>query len=400
MATRWLRWPVAAAMAACVVYLVVAPQHFHWDFRIYQRAAATWLGGGDPYGGSYEVEIGFVTNKLPFVYPPAGLVLFAPFALLPEAVAVCAWLALELAAVVLLIRVWQRFVPIRLDVRDLLPNGSAVEGQRGVFDGRHGLLLLFGFNAALYTALASGNVALFEALALYVAFDALLRERPGQFAALVVAAAAVKVLPVVFLGFLLVWGGPRRWRALAAAAVAVAVLAAITAAVAPAYLHAASAQLDERRWNNPTVLAMLRDLADRTGLALPTTAIYALLAAAVLAVTGWRITKTRPEARTLVPLIFVVAALVLPRFKNYSYVELLPAAFVALRACRRAERFALAALLGVVLPWSYLLVASPAWCRALEGALPVSRYVWGYTALAGAFAVWGVYLTRVLRVRD
>ena len=383
-ASRKLRWAAAAVAAlvwavgaALVVYLVAAPEHFHWDFRVYDRAAHTWLGGGDAYAGGYPVEIGFVDNALPFVYPPIALLAFAPFTLLPEPLAILAWLAIEIAAAAALLATWRRFVvafPI---------------------DARLGLLLLFGFNGALYTSLASGNIALLEALALYVAFDALLRERPARFAALVVAAAAFKILPLVFLPCLVVWGGPRRWRALIGAVLAACALAAITAAVAPAYLHAAAAQLDERRWTNPTTLAALRDLADRTGLPIAPTAIYACLAAAVLAVTAARVRQVRPDPRTLVPLLFVVAALVLPRFKSYSYVELLPAAIVALRACHRGGRLSLAVLLGVVLPWSYLLVASPAWCRSLEHAIPVSRYVWGYTPLAGG----GRDLARLSRAR-
>jgi alpha-1,2-mannosyltransferase len=376
---RALGWVVAAVIAVAVVYLIVAPGAFHWDFRVYVRASDTWLHGGDPYAVGDDVTIGFVTAKLPFVYPPITLAAFAPFALLPEPVAIAAWLAIELAAAVLLVRVWRRFVPF----------------APSLLDARLALLLLFAFNAALYTALASGNVALLEALALYAGFDALLAQRPGRFAALVVAAAAFKVLPALFLAFLLVWGGPRRWRALAGALLALAVIAAITYALAPGYLHAAAATLDERRWTNPTVLAMLRDLADRTGVALPAVAIWLASAAVMLAITSVRIARTRPPARMLVPLIFVVAALVLPRFKSYSYVELIPAAIVALRAVRGPARFALAVLLGAVLPWSYLLVASPAACRALEHALPVSRYVWGYVPLLAAFVVWMIYLAHL-----
>ncbi len=374
---RWARALVAALLALAVMYLIVAAQHFHWDFRVYYRAAATWVGGGDPYARGYPVEIGFVAGPLPFVYPPVALAAFAPLTLLPESAAVLVWLGLELGALIALVRTWRRFAPVPLDAR-------------------RGLFLLFAFNGALYAALASGNVALFEALALFVGFDALLRDRPGRFAALVVATGALKVLPLLWLGALLVWGGPRRGRVLGLALGGVALLAALTAVLAPAYLEAAAAQLDERRWTNPTTLAALRDLLERTELALSPLAVYAVSAAAILAITAARIARLRPPARTLVPFLFVVAALVLPRFKNYSYVELLPAALVAIQACGRPARIALVALLCVVLPWSYLLVASPTWCQALEHALPVSRFVWGYTPLAGAFTLWLVYLARVL----
>jgi hypothetical protein len=295
-------------------------------------------------------------------------------------VAIAVWLVAELAAAVAMVATWRRLI--------------------GPFpvDARLALLLVLGFDAALYTAFASGNVAVFEALALAVAFEGLVRDRPVRFAVLVVAAAAVKVVPIVYLACLLVWGGPRRHRVLAWALAAAAAIALAQLVVAPAWcaeFWAAATALDERRWTNPTTLAAVRDFADRA-FAIPVWPAYLAIAAAVLAVTGWRLARARPSPRVAAPLVFVVAALVLPRFKSYSYVELVPAAIVCLRALARPARLALAALLGAVLPWSYLLVASPGFCRSLEATLPVSRYVWGYTPLAGAFALWLVYLARVV----
>jgi alpha-1,2-mannosyltransferase len=373
-------WGVWLGVVALIAYLVVAPEHFHWDVRTYYAAADAVLSGTDPYRAGAAVEVGFVVNVLPFVYPPAIAVVLAPVALLPESVAIGVWLVVELAAVVAMVATWRRLIgPFPLDAR-------------------LALLLLFGFDAALYTGIASGNVAVFEALALAVAFDGLLRDRPVRFAVLVVAAAAVKLVPIVYLPCLLVWGGPRRHRVLAWAVVAVAAIAVAQLVLAPAWcaeFWSAATALDERRWPNPTTLAFVRDVADR-GFAIPPWPAYVVIVATVLAVTSWRVVRLRPAPRAIVPLLFVVAALVLPRFKNYTYVELLPAAIVCLRAVTRPARIALAALLGVVLPWSYLLVASPRICRSLETALPVSRDVWGYTALAGAFALWCIYLVRVL----
>lgn len=366
---------VGLVIAAALVYLVVGAEHFHWDFRIYHRAATKVVHGVDPYELGTFVDVGLVEGvPLPFVYPPVILVLFLPFTVMPEVPAAIVWLVLKLVATGALILVWRRFVAFTVD-------------------WRLGLLLLLGFDAALYTDLASGNVAILEALALTLGFDALLRERPFTFAALVVAAGAIKLVPLVFLGALVFWGGPRRYRALAAAVAGAVAIAALHLVVAPTMSHefwtAASSRIDERKWPNPTTLAFVRDLG------LPD-AVYPVLALAVLAVTAHRLYVLRPPARAVVPLVFVVAALVLPRFKNYTYIELLPAAIACFHVLDRPRRMLLGALVGVTLPWTYLFVAVPAWNSALEHAIPVDRSVWGYAALYAAIALWLLYLVRVL----
>lgn len=72
-------------------------QPFGVDFTLYRDVAARWLGGGpyfEPYqlSGPYEIRAGDV------LYPPLGLWLFVPFALLPAVVAAAIWWAVPIAA--------------------------------------------------------------------------------------------------------------------------------------------------------------------------------------------------------------------------------------------------------------------------------------------------------------
>jgi hypothetical protein len=73
------------------------------DFVLYRDVAARWLAGGpyfEPYqiAGPYEIRAGDV------LYPPVGLLLFAPFAILPAAIAWGLWWALPLGATAWAIR--------------------------------------------------------------------------------------------------------------------------------------------------------------------------------------------------------------------------------------------------------------------------------------------------------
>jgi hypothetical protein len=91
----------AAAFALPLVFVLVVAhpleQPFGVDFALYRDVAARWLGGGpyfEPYqlAGPYEIRAGDV------LYPPSGLWLFVPFAVLPALVAWPLWWAVPVGA--------------------------------------------------------------------------------------------------------------------------------------------------------------------------------------------------------------------------------------------------------------------------------------------------------------
>lgn len=96
------RRPVALALSVATIVLPIlfvvvtrAPldQPFAKDVLLYLEAADRWLGGGPFYAprqllGPYEVAHGDI------LYPPVGLWLFAPVALLPGPMALAAWWAI------------------------------------------------------------------------------------------------------------------------------------------------------------------------------------------------------------------------------------------------------------------------------------------------------------------
>jgi hypothetical protein len=93
------RRPVAIALSALTILLPIAfvlvtaapfDQPFAKDVQLYIDAAARWLSGGSFYeprqlAGPYEVAHGDI------LYPPVGLWLFAPAAILPLPIALVLW---------------------------------------------------------------------------------------------------------------------------------------------------------------------------------------------------------------------------------------------------------------------------------------------------------------------
>lgn len=91
-----------AIFALPLAFVLITPnalqQPLGVDYQLYRDAAARWLAGGafyEPYqlAGPYSISAGDI------LYPPVGLWLFVPFALLPAAIAAALWWAVPLVAI-------------------------------------------------------------------------------------------------------------------------------------------------------------------------------------------------------------------------------------------------------------------------------------------------------------
>jgi Glycosyltransferase family 87 len=69
-----------------------------WDFRAFYLGAHAYLSGLSPYPGH---SLAALADKQEFVYPAPMAALFAPFALLPYALALTVWCAVSVAAIAL-----------------------------------------------------------------------------------------------------------------------------------------------------------------------------------------------------------------------------------------------------------------------------------------------------------
>jgi len=94
--TKWVLPFYFAAFAVGMVVYFIGHGLVGIDGRIYTRAAAEWLSGGNPWGVSVE---GYL-----FAAPPPTLIPFVPFALLGETLSALLWVAGSAVAGVLLVR--------------------------------------------------------------------------------------------------------------------------------------------------------------------------------------------------------------------------------------------------------------------------------------------------------
>jgi hypothetical protein len=186
----------AMAVALCFLFVAVLAlvtmvrDPYQMDFISYWAAARLALEGGAPlaydFAAHRAVELQAVmVGGMPFGYPPAFLILAAPFALLPYPTAAMAWVILTWAAYAVAVRFWApRAFWLAMAMPPVLIN--AVTGQAG-----------------------------FLIAALFVGGIALLPKRP-LLGGILLGLMVVKPQLGIVLPFVLLAG--REWRAFAGAA--------------------------------------------------------------------------------------------------------------------------------------------------------------------------------------
>jgi hypothetical protein len=366
-AAKW--WPVVLALLLCVVasWKVIAAQ---WDFEVYYYAARALRAGLDPYSTQSLTKVAGKPMPLPFVYPPAFLTLFAPFASLSLAAAKAVYLGAKLAALAGLLVIWGCFCRSSRETLILL------------------VVVLLGFSATIFSDLYAGNIACFEQLLVWLGIAALVTGRRMLFAVAIPLAAAPKILPMALV-LLLLFEGRKAIRPLLLSAGAFLAIQGISLAVSPArtarFFNMASA-LDERGHAAPSSLALLRDIVGSAFRPWVPLVLYCVMAACILGVFGFCFLRLRKsETWEKVPWFLLSGALlsyllIIPRLKNYGFVLVVP---VAVWLLARAQR-------GTLIMGTLLLCLSTT--SPLPKALfPHSQFwplLWEYNALLSVFALW------------
>jgi len=299
-----------------VSYRIVTNPGLQGDLRIYHAAAKACAEGRNPYdAGALTSALG-KTQPLPFVYPPATLPLLRSLLVLDYRTTYFAFFALKIAGVIALVLMWQR---------RLFPEAAA---RACLY-----LLCALAYAQTIKMDVRAGNISVFEQLLIWTAALAFLRRRPGLYAALIASAAVFKVTAAVLLLLLLVDRDRRAKAALLAATAGLAVVHGVSAAVRPdlfaAFLRNAAA-LDDRGGVNPASLAVIRDGLERLAgdRVFPhlDAVVYGLFVLLVLGALVWvgRRHDFRADRVGAVFVGFLAYALAVPRFKDYSYILLIP----------------------------------------------------------------------------
>jgi len=215
---RWLLSPVVTVV---VLFGMVAPVvflgHHLIDLAVYREGGQAVLHGRDLYAPSFARRL---QPPLAFTYPPLAAVLAVPVAVLPHWLAGTVWTLGEMAVLVWVVDVFGR---------SLLERVEAAHGPARAAAARLGLAAAAAWVSPVNDHLGFGQVNLF--LLALVAADLLAPSPRWPRGLLIGVATAVKLVPGVFVLFLLVTGRRTAARTAVLSAVGCSLLAA---AVRPA----------------------------------------------------------------------------------------------------------------------------------------------------------------------
>lgn len=360
--------------AGVTAFVATVPFHRDWfDLWVYYDAVRHWTdsGGGLRGDGLYDYRVpGEVYG---FTYPPFAALCVLPLSLFSWPVALVAGIAANLGALALILRRLAEPV-IRRHGLDRWTSYTLI-------------LCLLALLEPVYDSISFGQVNLL--LLALVLTDARLLSTGSRWAGIGIGlAAAVKLTPAIFIGYLVV---TRRWRA-AALAVAIALgatLLAVGLAPGASYAYWTHALWDTSRigdlsyvsnqsWQG--VLARLSAPAD------PDRLWWGVGVLAVVGVWAYRVDKARAvgDVRGGIALTGAAACLVSPVTWVHHLVWLLPALAIladrALEPPRRGHRLTVAVGVYVIL-CSYVVWLWRYDASGIGGFVGANTFVWTELAL-------------------
>ncbi|HEY6923989.1 MAG TPA: glycosyltransferase family 87 protein [Steroidobacteraceae bacterium] len=318
------------------VYSIAADNLSQWDFNVYYSAAHALAVGETPYRPIHPHP--GLSGDLIFQYPPLTTFLFYWTNLFSLAAAKMIWLGLKLVAIGVLAWIWRR-------------DFERVDGSWPI-----ALFIALGFNATLLKDFVTGNISTLEQVGIWLGFSMLVRGRPYAAAVLLACVAQFKLLPAAFLVLIPLVRPRDGWQAFLLGCGLFVGLLGLNFLISPGLTHDylsqftnANVRMDDRGINNPSSLALFRDIIDLTawvpGLSYNRDAgtrvylfyIAALLLILIRAISGRVQRVLNSDPRLIVYSGCTLFAVAMPRMKDYSYILMLIPALFVIRDLRRSE---------------------------------------------------------------
>ncbi len=319
---------VIIIVAAASLYIHPVKQR---DFLGFYTAISAFDQGHVPYSTAALPPVEG-EDIPPYVYPPYTLYLFQPVTWFGFATAARLFLALKLVALAGLVYLWHRLFNLNR------------------YHGLFWVLIPLSFSGTLIADIRAGNISIFEELVIWTGFYLYSQKKTAGFGIAILLVAVFKLTPILLLGLLAMkWRKKEIFQGAFFGAALIGLIAA-SAVIWPelfaSFLRNARGLGTEHGENNPSTWALIGDvvlwLKMKTGHALPAiipAAIYAALALGAAAVSAkmfsrLRLLEEKKADLWRICLMCLLFAVVIPRFKNYSYILLIGPSLYVLASCK------------------------------------------------------------------
>jgi len=364
---------------------------YQWDFRAHYYAAEMHEKGLNFYDRTHLWKIAKIPVEQYYCYPPLAIWFYRIFSLFDFPTAYNIFLFMKCIMLAGLLLLWQK---------EFLQKKAGL-----VFLA----FVLFAFNGALFTDFLAGNISLVEQCGLWLAFFFFLRKKYPAFCVMILLTSMLKVVPLFFLILLPLSGAKKKYAYFLGSAACWVSIQAASYFTNPMLFQGflgyfrGIANLEWRGITNPATYVFIHDVLKVWGEAkdfmpaaflLPS--IFALVAIVVCAVSwkAYRRLQRVPENRRNLLMIFLVCmvfALLVPRFKDYSYLLLLVPAYYCLMHLSSDK--------GGVFLFVLMILTIPGHANP-PGMEAVSRFLWQFYPLAMAYLTWILILRRIHEESD
>jgi len=363
---------IALYFVAVVAYVGLHSDQFQWDFKAYYYAGHAYEKGLNPYLHASIAEVAGEELGYFYAYSPATLPWLRVLTLVDFQTAYFLYLFCKLLALGGLLYLW------------------TVKFMSSEVDPIFYLLCLFGFGGSIYVDLVSGNISLFEQLGLWIAFYAFLQKKRILFCLFIVLTSLFKLTPIIFLVLLVFTEERDRFRYLILSGASFIVIQGLSYLQQPIFFeHFLSIgwKLDERGLRNPSVLALLRDgfefLEQRNIITSPILpfSLYLVFIVVIVLVTWLVLKRVKNDKKLILFTLCLSYALIMPRFKDYTYVLLLLPTYWLVKNVIRVPSFQ---------QWIILLMLSRNLPVPFGLSEPISALIWDYYSLLIIFVIWAL----------
>jgi hypothetical protein len=305
---------VFCSILASVALFDIATEDRQHDFRTYYSAAQIYTLGGNPYDAGSLSPVAGREVRFPFLYPPVTLQIWKLFSQFDFQTSYYLFLFLKLVSMAGLIVLWSGYFCKGRTERSLML-----------------IFIIFAFHGTVLRDFNAGNISVFEQLFMWAGLFALLRERYSLSAVLFIIGTLSKPLTLLlFLPLSLVVIRKRKWNFFAAAIGLFVFIHGLSYYFEPGLFHEYinhARLITERGFENPSTYTFLQDVFDylsahlQIHLSMLSFPFYIITAASVLIV-GFAAMRKLDLMDALI-LVLLMYALIVPRFKDYSYILLI-----------------------------------------------------------------------------
>lgn len=369
---------ICIIFAALLIYLAF-DSYYQWDFKVYYYAAKLDAAGGNAYNHGALKQFSGEKGIMAYLYPPIVLPFFRIFTAFSFQTANILWICFKAACFILLLFLWCR---------------KFLYNEKGwlIF-----LFAFFAFGSALFLDFKAGNIGVIIQLLLWSGFYFLIDDRPILFCLMIIAASLFKLTPLLFLILLPLMFGRRGFKYLVSGIVGFALIMTVDYFAQHAdfvnWLKILAMPEERGASFNPSFLAFSKDFSQILkhtwlGKILPAGfpwILYLTMVAIIIFIAfkyvPWQKFKAAKNGRIeMIYMSCFIYAMIMPRFKTYSFILLIPPALYVIRSYSRELFFPLMIIL-------VSLSTRPAFLNH-----NLADLFWTYYSLFLIYALWLIWI--------